>query len=90
MRTIGALPVGLGSMSWAKFTVLNAGSAIIWTVCLVSTGFVFGAQVEDAVKTGWGSASIVLLAAMLLLSVFAWWRINRLTVRIPKIGEQSK
>jgi len=41
------------------------------------------------VETGWGFASIVLLAAMLLLSVFAWWRINRIAVRIPKIGEQS-
>ena len=89
MRTIGALPVGLGSMSWAKFTVLNAASAIVWTACLVSAGFVFGAQIEEAVETGWGFASIVLLAAMLLLSVFAWWRINRIAVRIPKIGEQS-
>ena len=89
MRTIGALPVGLGSMSWARVTVLNAGSAIVWTVCLVMAGFVFGAQIDEAVETGWGFASVVLLAAMLLLSVFAWWRINRIGVGIPKIGEQS-
>lgn len=78
MRTIGALPIGLGSMSWARFTVLNAGSAIVWTICLVMAGFVFGAQVEEAVKTGWGFASVVLLAVLVLLTGFAWWRINQI------------
>lgn len=88
MRTIGALPVGLGSMSWGRFTVLNAGSAMIWTACLVSVGFVFGAQVEEAVETGWGFASIVFLVALVLLTVFAWWRINQIAVPVPKVEEQ--
>jgi membrane-associated protein len=51
-------------------------------------GFVFGAQVEEAVESGWGIASVVLLAAMILLAVFAWWRVNRIGARIPKTGEQ--
>lgn len=84
MRTIGALPVGLGSMSWAKFTVLNAGSAMVWTVCLVMVGFVFGDQVEEAMETGWGIASVALLAAMILLAAFTWSRMDR----IAKVGEK--
>jgi membrane-associated protein len=87
MRTIGALPVGLGSMSWGKFTVLNAASAMLWTALLVSVGFVFGSQVEEAVQSGWGFASVVLLAAIVLLTGFAWWRINKIGTHSPAIQE---
>lgn len=87
MRTIGALPVGLGSMSWGKFTVLNAASAMLWTALLVSVGFVFGSQVEEAVQSGWGFASVVLLAAILLLTAFAWWRINKTGTLSPEIQD---
>ncbi|QLF70419.1 DedA family protein [Peteryoungia desertarenae] len=87
MRTIGALPVGLGTMSWGRFTVLNAASAMLWTALLVSVGFVFGSQVEEAVEAGWGFASVVLLAAMVFLIAFAWWRINKIGTHSPNIQE---
>ncbi len=61
---------------------------MIWTACLVSVGFVFGARVEEAVETGWGFASIVFLVALVLLTVFAWWRINQIAVPAPTVEEQ--
>ena len=80
MRTVGAFPMGLGPLSWPPFTVLNAASAGLWTSILVGLGFVFGAQVEQAVEAGWGLASTVLLLVMILVIAFAWWRINRVKV----------
>jgi len=77
MRTIGALPMGLGSISWPVFTSLNAASALLWTSILVGIGFAFGAQVERAVTDGWGFASILLLAVMVLGILYASWRVNR-------------
>lgn len=52
---------------------------------LVSVGFVFGSQVEEAVEAGWGFASVVLLAAMVFLTAFAWWRINKIGTHSPNI-----
>jgi membrane-associated protein len=77
MRTIGALPVGLGPMSWGVFTVCNAASALIWTVCLVMVGYLFGKQVEQVALAGWASASAILLVVMIAFIVFAWWHMNR-------------
>lgn len=85
MRTIGALPVGLGAMRWSTFTALNAASAIVWTFALVSVGFAFGAQVEHAVRTGWGATSVVLLVLMVAAITYAWWRVNRVRSSAPSI-----
>ena len=78
MRTVGALPVGLGTKSWPAFTALNAASAILWTTILVGLGYVFGAQVEQVVNAGWGLASTLLLVVMIAVFAFVWWRTNRL------------
>ena len=86
MRTIGALPIGLGSMSWGNFTALNAASALVWTFALVGIGFAFGAQIEQAVSAGWGSASVFLLVLMVFGILYAWWRINRTSVAKTTVG----
>lgn len=77
MRTIGALPVGLGDIAWARFTVLNAGSAVLWTGLMIGAGYLFGAGIERAVADNWGAASIVILAGFVILTVIGWRRINR-------------
>jgi len=69
LRTIGALPVGLTDISWRRFTILNAASAITWGVLLVGVGYVFGEVIEDAVTQGWGAFSV----ALLLISVTLIW-----------------
>lgn len=69
MRTIGALPVGLTDISWRRFTLLNAASAITWSILLVGVGYAFGEAIEDAVTQGWGMVSV----ALLVISVALIW-----------------
>ena len=75
MRTIGAFPVGLTSMGWSTFTTLNAASALVWVVILVGSGYVFGGAIDKAVSNNWGVASVVMLGAFVLLTLFAWRRL---------------
>ncbi len=76
MRTIGALPVGLTRITWPRFTILNAASALLWAVMLIGAGYLFGEGVEHAVKDGWGLWSVGLLVLFLGSTAFAWWRIS--------------
>ena len=79
MRTIGALPVGLTSITWPRFTILNATSALLWAALLIGVGYIFGEAVEQAVKDGWGMWSIGFLILFLAATAFAWWRISSST-----------
>ena len=67
LRTIGSLPVGLTDMSWRRFTILNAASAITWAFLLVGVGYAFGEIIEDAVTQGWGAVSVGLLFVSVVL-----------------------
>lgn len=75
MRTIGALPVGLTDIHWLRFTCLNAASAAAWTTLLVGAGYLFGAQLADAMEHGWSLFSVILLAAFCSAG---WLMIRRL------------
>lgn len=77
MRTIGALPMGLGTLSWYKFTVLNAASAFLWTSILVGIGYLFGAQIENSINDNWGIASVLLLVLMASGILYAWYSVSR-------------
>lgn len=74
MRTIGALPVGLTPMPWIQFTLLNFGSAAVWTTLLVGAGYLFGAAIEEAIVAGWGAVSVLLLVLFLGATWLAWKR----------------
>lgn len=78
MRTIGALPVGLGEMTWKKFTLLNASSAALWTGILVGCGYLLGETVAAALVDNWGIFSVSLLAGFILLGCLAWWRLKQI------------
>lgn len=82
MRTIGALPVGLSSMPWRKFTTLNAGSALLWAAVLVGAGYLFGSQIGDIVENGWGLISVLLLVVMVAITWLAYRRIKTITADI--------
>lgn len=69
LRTIGSLPVGLTDISWRRFTLLNAASALTWAILLVGVGYAFGEVIEDAVMQGWGAVSI----GLLVISVALIW-----------------
>ncbi|WP_417513631.1 DedA family protein [Minwuia sp.] len=78
MRTIGALPVGLGEMPWRIFSPVNAASAALWTGLLVGGGYFFGGIIARAVETNWGIFSVGLLVIFVALAALGWWRVNRL------------
>lgn len=77
MRTIGSLPVGLTDISWRRFTLLNAASAITWATLLVGVGYIFGETIEEAVAKGWGAASIVLLLVSILLIWLGFRKVSK-------------
>ncbi len=89
MRTIGALPVGLGTMPWGRFTGLNALSALLWTAILVGAGYIFGNVIERAVAQNWGLASVALLVVFVLVSLIAWRRVSRLATVETEPGHSS-
>ncbi len=79
LRTIGSLPVGLTDISWRRFTILNAASALTWSILLVGAGYVFGEVLEDAVTQGWGAFSIGLLVISVSLIWLAYRKISQET-----------
>lgn len=89
MRTIGALPVALTDMHWPVFTALNFASAATWALALVGTGYWFGSALDDVVGDNWGSFSVALLAAFLLMTYIAWRYVDSLAEETP-IGDVSE
>lgn len=72
MRTVGAFPVGLTSIPWISFTALNAGSATLWAVLLVGSGYLLGGAIADTVEAKFGAFSVVLLAIGLIVLVLGF------------------
>ena len=77
LRTIGSLPVGLTDISWRRFTLLNAASALTWAILLVGIGYAFGEVIEDAVTQGWGAVSIGLLIISVALIWLGFRKVSR-------------
>jgi len=73
LRTIGALPIGLTDMPWRRFTLLNAGSALLWVTILVGAGYSFGATF-DSFGVEKLTALSVLLLIVFLISLYWFWR----------------
>ena len=67
LRTVGALPVGLTSLSRSKFTVLNFASAALWTNILIGGGYAFGNLIEQSIAGTWAVFS--LLALMVFIGI---------------------
>lgn len=86
MRTIGALPVGLGKMPWLKFTILNALSAASWSVILVWLGYALGDPLKDLVAEGWTMLSVGLLVTFVISAFFLFRRHMRRVGSAPVGG----
>ena len=87
MRTIGALPVGLSSMRWTRFTALNAASAGVWAGILVGVGYAFGASITQLVETNWGWVTVTMLALFLTVGWFAVRRLAPAAERAAKMSD---
>jgi len=73
LRTIGALPIGLTNMRWIRFTLLNASSALLWTIVLVGGGYLFGATFDGLGLQTLTGISILLLGVFLVTFWRIWW-----------------
>ena len=73
LRTIGALPIGLTDMRWGRFTLLNASSALLWTIVLVGGGYLFGATFDGLGLQNLAGISILLLGVFLVTFWRIWW-----------------
>jgi len=82
LRTIGSLPLGVTDISWRRFTLLNAASALTWVILLVGIGYAFGEVIEEAVTQGWGAVSV----GLLIISVALIWLGFRKVSREAKIN----
>lgn len=74
IRMVGALPVGLGKMPWAPFSVVNLASALTWGNVLVGVGYLFGGSIES----GWGWLTLALMVGFML---WIWFAFKRLAVQ---------
>lgn len=72
LRTIGALPIGLTSISWRRFSLLNACSALAWVVVLVGGGFTFGATFDSFGVENLTALSLLFLCVFLLTLYRLW------------------
>ncbi|QBJ63148.1 DedA family protein [Pseudoalteromonas sp. DL-6] len=72
LRTIGALPIGLTSISWRRFSLLNACSALAWVVVLVGGGFTFGATFDSFGVDSLTALSLLFLCVFLLTLYRLW------------------
>jgi len=76
LRTVGALPVGLTSIEWGKFTVLNFASAALWVVLLVGGGYAFGELIEQSIAGTWAAFSIIALLVFAGIVIFMFTRVT--------------
>ena len=72
LRTIGALPIGLTSISWRRFSLLNACSALAWVVVLVGGGFTFGATFDSLGVENLTALSLLFLCVFLFTLYRLW------------------
>ncbi|PKF63665.1 hypothetical protein CW745_02130 [Psychromonas sp. psych-6C06] len=76
LRTIGALPVGLSDISWLKFTLLNASSALLWVVLLVGGGYFFGSTMDAFAVQTLTSISVLMLC-IFFITLYRLWRTDK-------------
>ena len=72
LRTIGALPIGLTSISWPRFSLLNACSAVVWAIVLVGGGFTFGATFDSLGVENLTALSLLFLCVFLFTLYRLW------------------
>jgi membrane-associated protein len=60
-------------MRWGRFTLLNASSALLWTIVLVGGGYLFGATFDRLGLQTLAGISILLLGVFLVTFWRIWW-----------------
>ena len=72
VRTVGALPMGLTRIPWAKFTTLNAASSALWAALLIGSGYFLGEVVAKEARNYALAASLVLFVIFSAAFALIW------------------
>ena len=78
IRSIGSLPVGLGTMPWPRFMMFNLLSIGLWVGIYFALGYGFGASMSELLERNLALLSPVLLLVFVGGGWFAMRRIDRL------------
>ena len=77
LRMVGPLVIGMSSVSWLRFFVLNLLGATVWAVLISGLGYLFGNALE-LVLTNLRHYEEALLALMAVAGIIVWlvyrWR----------------
>ena len=76
VRSLISLPAGAQRMPWLPFTLFTAAGSALWNGALVAAGYALGTQWET-VGGYVGTASNIVLGALVVIGVAVLWRRSR-------------
>lgn len=90
-RLVGGVAAGLSSIPAPTFVVLNAVSALVWTMLFGGIGYVFGLGAEQIIGATLHKHQRLLvgLGIGLVLGLAGWYAAHRLSRRAAKAGGHS-
>jgi len=87
IRNFSSFAMGMSTLSWRRFAVLNFAAAGIWAVCFASAGYIAGIALQQVVGDMAGTLSLTLLGALVLFTIGAVlvnrWRKRRADAAAP-------
>jgi membrane protein DedA with SNARE-associated domain len=81
VRNFSSFAMGMSTLSWRRFAILNFFAAGIWAICFAGAGYLAGMALQQAVGDMAANLSLTLLAAFILLTAgmaLVNWRRKRL------------
>jgi len=81
VRNFSSFAMGMSTLSWRRFAILNFFAAGIWAVCFAGAGYLAGMALQQAVGDMAANLSFTLLAGFILLTsgmALVSWRRKRL------------
>lgn len=70
-RIVGPIAIGMTTMSWLRFALLNAAGAVLWALLIAGIGYLFGHAVQALMADAAANEAFIGLS-LLLLAVVAW------------------
>ena len=87
-RLVGGVAAGMSGISAPKFVVLNAISALVWTVIFGGVGYIFGLGAEQIIGSALHKHQRLLigLGIAVVVGFAGWYAAHRLSRRAAKAG----
>jgi membrane protein DedA with SNARE-associated domain len=71
LRTVAPFVIGMSSVSFKKFILLNAAGALVWAVAVASGGFLFGRALEVFIGK-LKSYEIYIMGSVAIVGLLVW------------------